>query len=72
VVDFVHHWHERSFGKGVLVKGLGIGISKFYSWCDRYGKDNDHNVRVEQRMVAQVSRRDEIAVPPSAVQPSLR
>ena len=25
------------------MKGLGIGISKFYSWCDRYGKDNDHN-----------------------------
>jgi transposase InsO family protein len=43
VVDFVHHWHERDFGKGILVKGLGIGISKFYSWCDRYGKDNDHN-----------------------------
>jgi putative transposase len=48
VVDFVRHWHERDFGKGVLVKGLGIGISKFYSWCDRYGKDNDHNGKMPQ------------------------
>ena len=32
----------------------------------------EDNVRVEQRMVAQVSRRDGIDVPPSAVQPSLR
>lgn len=46
MVDFVHHWHERGFGKGVLVKGLGIGISKFYTWCDRYGKDNDHNGKI--------------------------
>jgi len=46
VVDFIRHWHEREFGKGVLVKGLGIGISKFYTWCERYGKDNDHNGKI--------------------------
>lgn len=43
VVDFVHHWHERRFDKGWLVCKLGVGASKFYSWHDRYGKDNDHN-----------------------------
>ena len=31
VVDFVHHWRERGFEDGVLVRGLGIGTSKFYS-----------------------------------------
>lgn len=46
MVDFIRHWHEREFGKGVLVKGLGIGISKFYTWCERYGKDNDHNGKI--------------------------
>jgi putative transposase len=45
-VDFVHHWHEREFDKVWLIKGLGIGVSKFYSWHKRYGKDNDHNGKV--------------------------
>jgi putative transposase len=42
-VDFVQHWQERGFDKRRLILGLGIGMSKFYSWHDRYGKDNDHN-----------------------------
>lgn len=46
VVDFVHHWHERDFDKGLLVRGLGLGTSKFYSWHERYGKDNDHNGKI--------------------------
>jgi transposase InsO family protein len=45
-VDFVHRWHERGFDKKLLISGLGIGMSKFYSWHDRYGKDNDHNGKV--------------------------
>jgi len=45
-VDFVHRWHERGFDKKRLIVGLGIGVSKFYSWHDRYGRDNDHNGKV--------------------------
>ena len=46
MVDFVHHWHEREFNKGDLIRGLGIGMSKFYTWCERYGKDNNHNGKI--------------------------
>lgn len=43
MVDFVYHWHERGFDQGWLVLKLSLGMSKFYSWRKRYGKDNDHN-----------------------------
>jgi hypothetical protein len=71
MVDFVHHWHERDFAKGALAKGLGIGISKFYSWCDRYGKDNDHNGKMRLRRSASRSsrgyeRRGKVSSPKSA------
>lgn len=46
VVDFVHRWHEHQFDKGSLVGMLGIGNSKFYSWQQRYGKENDHNGKI--------------------------
>lgn len=46
MVDFIHHWHEREFNKGDLIRGLGIGMSKFYTWCERYGKDNNHNGKI--------------------------
>lgn len=46
MVDFVRHWHEREFNKGVLIRGLGVGLSKFYTWHERYGKDNDHNGKI--------------------------
>ena len=26
-----------------LVGWMGLGRSKFYDWCDRYGKINEHN-----------------------------
>lgn len=45
-MDFVHHWHEREFDKKILLTGLGLATSKFYSWCERYGKDNSHNGKV--------------------------
>ena len=45
-VDFVHHWHEHGFEKKRLISGLGIGMSKFYSWHERYGKVNDHNGKI--------------------------
>ena len=46
MVDFVHHWHERGFKKGILLRGLELGASKYHSWQDRYGKDNDHNGKI--------------------------
>lgn len=46
VVDFVHRWEEHGFSKLWLMKGLGVRTSKFYSWHDRYGKDNDHNGKI--------------------------
>lgn len=46
MVDFVHHWHEREFDKGWLIKQLEVGMSKYYSWHKRYGKDNDHNGKI--------------------------
>ncbi len=46
MVDFVHHWHERGFNQDQLVKGLGVGMSKFFSWRKRYGQDNSHNGRI--------------------------
>lgn len=46
VVDFVDHWHERDFDKGLLLRGLGLGSSKFYSWHERYGKANEHNGKI--------------------------
>lgn len=45
-MDFIHHWHERDFKKQQLLRGIGLGASKFYSWYERYGKDNDHNGKV--------------------------
>jgi putative transposase len=46
VVDFVHHWHERDFDQKWLISKLSLGMSKFYSWRKRYGKDNDHNGKI--------------------------
>jgi len=46
VVDFVHHWHEREFDKGWILERLRVAPSKFYTWCKRYGKDNDHNGKI--------------------------
>ena len=46
MVDFVHHWREREFASGILVRGLGIGMSKFYTWEKRYGRENEHNGKI--------------------------
>jgi transposase InsO family protein len=59
-VDFVHRWHERGFDKKRLISGLGIGMSKFYSWLERYGKDNDHNGKVPRDYWLQEWEKDRI------------
>lgn len=40
----MREWQERTeLPLGLFIKGFGITASKFYSWQDRYGKDNFHN-----------------------------
>ena len=46
MVDFVHHWHEKGFKKGLLLHGLELATSKYHSWQDRYGTDNAHNGKI--------------------------
>lgn len=46
MVDFVHHWHEREFEKGEIIRKLGVRPSKFYSWAKRYGMENEHNGKI--------------------------
>jgi transposase InsO family protein len=44
VVDFVRRWAERTeFAAGRIITWLGIQASKYYAWCERYGKANEHN-----------------------------
>lgn len=45
-MDFVHRWQEREFSKIWLIKKLEVRMSKFYTWHERYGKDNEHNGKV--------------------------
>lgn len=59
-MDFVHRWHERGFDKKRLLSGLGIGMSKFYSWYERYGKDNNHNGKVPRDYWLQEWEKDRI------------
>jgi putative transposase len=43
----VARWQERSeLAVGKFVRWLGVGGSKFYTWCERYGKVNEHNGRI--------------------------
>ena len=44
VVDFVRRWSEKTeISVGRFPPWLGIGASKFYDWCQRYGRVNEHN-----------------------------
>ena len=44
VVDFVHHWEARAeLGRGLFIRALEVGRSKFSAWESRYGKENFHN-----------------------------
>jgi putative transposase len=47
VVDYVRRWNERTgIAVCVLVLWLGITLSKFHDWKQRYGKVNEHNAWV--------------------------
>jgi putative transposase len=44
IVDFVRRWSEASeIGAGRFIGWLGVTVSKFYSWRERYGCANEHN-----------------------------
>jgi putative transposase len=44
VVDYVNYWVKNSdLAKNKIVKWIGIQRGKFYDWCDRFGKANEHN-----------------------------
>ena len=46
VVDFVKRWSAEEFDKKWVLAQLYLQPSKYYSWKDRYGKDNYHNGKV--------------------------
>lgn len=47
VVDSINHWSSRTeLPKQKLIEWLSIGKSKFYDWCKRYGRANEHNALV--------------------------
>ena len=47
LVDWVRHWSVRvEVPITHLLAWLGIPASKYYNWCDRYGRLNAHNAPV--------------------------
>jgi transposase InsO family protein len=47
VVDYVRRWTDRTeLPAKQLVHWIGVGMSKFYDWTQRYGKVNEHNTLV--------------------------
>jgi len=46
-VDDIRHWSERTgLAMRRLIHWTGISRSKYYEWCRRYGKVNEHNAWV--------------------------
>jgi len=44
VVDFVRRWSEKAeIRVGRFIAWLGVTVSKFYNWRQRYGRVNEHN-----------------------------
>ena len=44
VVDFVRRWSEKTeISAGRFIAWLGVTVSKFYNWRQRYGRVNEHN-----------------------------
>lgn len=47
VVDTIHYWSTRTeLPKYNVLKWLDLSKSKFYEWCKRYGKCNEHNALI--------------------------
>ena len=44
VVDWIRSWSARSeIAVNQLLRWLGLAEGKYYAWCQRYGKVNEHN-----------------------------
>ena len=44
MIDYVHHWTDRSELPAKRLLGwLDLREGKFYDWKNRYGKANEHN-----------------------------
>lgn len=44
VVGVVEKWSEKTgIDRGKMIEWLGIGMSKYYDWKQRYGQENHHN-----------------------------
>jgi len=44
VIDFARRWSEKTeISVGRLISWLGVTVSKFYNWRQRYGRVNEHN-----------------------------
>ncbi len=47
VVDFITTWSAKTeLAQAWLIRWFGLGPSKYYFWCKRYGKANEHNTQV--------------------------
>jgi len=47
IVDFAKSWSEKTeIPVARFIEWLGIGSAKFYQWCQRYGKANEHNGKI--------------------------
>ena len=43
-MDFVRRWWEKTeIVVGRFIAWLGVTVSKFYNWRQRYGRVNEHN-----------------------------
>ena len=52
VVDYVGKWSGRTeLSAKQLVRWIGVGMSKFYDWRQRYGKVNEHNAARAVRLL---------------------
>jgi len=47
VVDFTKSWSKKTeIPVSRFIEWLGTATSKFYYWCERYGKANEHNGKI--------------------------
>ena len=50
VVDFIHHWHQRSeLAKSHLIGWSGLSRNRFYDWVKRKGLENKHNAPIPKK-----------------------
>jgi transposase InsO family protein len=61
VVDFVSRWSKPAeIPPSRIVRWLGISPSKWYDWCRRYGRVNEHNAWVPRDFWLEASEKEAI------------